>query len=176
MLLGLFLFLALLMLLLLVSFSVELELSASEAEFRPVLRVGIGRWRAAVPRTVLAKAEDAMRQRAQGGLREMWGRFTTGLRVMDHLLQEVELLHFEVWFGFHDAFWTALGCGGLWTLLGSFTSMLSTKPRFRQDPEIHVHPVFEGTRLEVRLHCIFHFRVGQIIVSEIKRWGQAWLV
>jgi hypothetical protein len=164
------------MLLLLISFSVELELSASEAEFRPVLRVGIGRWRAAVPRTVLAKAEDAMRQRAQGGLREMWGRFTTGLRVMDHLLQEVELLHFEVWFGFHDAFWTALGCGGLWTLLGSFTSMLSTKPRFRQDPEIHVHPVFEGTRLEVRLHCIFHFRVGQIIVSEIKRWGQAWLV
>lgn len=164
-----------LLLLLLLKFSVDFELNTSDLSMKPTISMGVGPpLRAAVPpASLLGKIGTLLR----GGrpLRDVrdavGGRANTAIRIVDNLLQEVDLLHLEIWFGLYDPYWTALGCGGFWAVLGSLLSALGSKPRFKVEPRIAVHPDFSQAALRISLRCIFRFRVGQIIFSEMKRLG-----
>ncbi|HHY15553.1 MAG TPA: DUF2953 domain-containing protein [Firmicutes bacterium] len=170
MLLGLFLLIGLLLLLLL-KFSVDFELNTSDLSMKPTISMGVGPLRAAVPASLLAKIGTLLRGRPLRDVRDAVGRANTAIRIVDNLLQEVDLLHLEIWFGLYDPYWTALGCGGFWAVLGSLLSALGSKPRFKVEPRIAVHPDFSQAALRISLRCIFRFRVGQIIFSEMKRLG-----
>ncbi len=171
MLLGLF-FLIVLFLLLVLKFSVYFELAFSGLEVKPSLSLGVGPFRAAVPPAFLRKMGELLRRRPMRNMSDALGRTNTALRILDGLLQEIDLLQLEIWFGLEDPYWTALGCGGFWAVLGSLLSILGSKPRFKVEPKVAVHPSFSQAMLRVSLHCIFRFRVGQIIFSEMKRLGR----
>lgn len=174
MLLGLFLLIFVLLLSLL-KFSVEFQLHANKSEMKSTLTVGVGRFRIAVPAPLLARLGEKLRKRPMKSLPQALDRANTALRIIDHLFQEVEFLQVEIWFGSVDPFWTALGSGGFWTVLGAFITALGSKPRFRENPKIEVHPNFTQTTLRLYLRCIFRFRLGQIIFSEVRRLGETWL-
>jgi hypothetical protein len=165
-LLGLLLFL---LSLLLIRFSVEFRLVVAGFDIRPRLRFGVGRCLLAMPQGLLTKTSQVIRRRNLGtweglrrGLRMAW-------RLLDNVLQKVDLLHLEVLIGTGDPFWTALGTGCLWAVLGPVLTGLSASNRLHTHPEIHIHPDYGNAHVHVDLHCIFQFRLGQIIINEVKR-------
>lgn len=165
-LLGLFLFL---LLLLWVRFSVEVELVTEGSKLNSGIRFGFGRLLLPIPPGLLTKTGQRIRERnfttIEGGLRAL--KLT--LRSMDSLFQRIELLHLEVQIGTGDPFSTSLGVGGLWAIIGSVLATFSSSHRLQSEPEIRIQPDYSQAHIQVYLHCIFQFRVGQIIINELKR-------
>ncbi|NMB00520.1 MAG: DUF2953 domain-containing protein [Firmicutes bacterium] len=152
----------------------ELEFSSNGLEPRTILRVGIGRFFLNVPKRALTKMSQMIRSRNLQSLGQLFASLKTGLRLVDSFLQRIDLLDLQVIIGTGDPFFSALGCGGVWGLLGPFLTALSTGNRLRVDPQIMVQPDFKEPQLKVHLHCIFRFRLGQIIINELRRVTFAW--
>lgn len=165
-LLGLFVFLAIV---LCVRFSVEVHLVTEGLKLNPGIRFGIGRFLITIPQGVLTKTGQRLRQRNFGTMEAGLRAIRLAMRSIDSLLQRIELLHLEVRIGIGDPLWTSLGAGGLWAIIGSFLAGLSSGNRLRSEPEIQIHPDYVQTHVQVYLHCIFQFTVGQIIINELKR-------
>ena len=165
-LLGLFL---LLVSLLSVRFSVEFRLVTEGLDIKPRIKFGIGRYLLSIPQGLLTKMSQMIRQRNFGTMEAALRGSKMALRLLDSVLQKVELLHLEVLIGTGDPFWTALGTGALWALLGPLLTGLSCDNRLQTRPEIRIQPDYGDTNVQVDLHCIFQFRLGQIIINEVKR-------
>lgn len=168
MLLSLFL-LVFFFLLLTAAFRVELEITLDRNHLQPRIRVGLGPFFVAVPRRLLSKASAMIRRRNLKSPEELLRSLQLGLRLADSFVQSVELFHLQAVIGTGDPFWSALSCGGLWSVLGPFFSGLSASQRLKTAPQVTVQAEFEQVRLGLYLHCIFSFRLGQIIISQLKR-------
>ncbi len=166
MLLGLFLFL---IFFLVIQFTVEFKLVTHGLDVTPRLKFGIGRFLLSIPQKGLAKMSQGIRKRNFGSVEAMVKGSKLGLRLADNFLQKIDLLSLKVLIGVGDPFLTAVGVGGVWALMGPFLTGLGTKNRLNTIPEILVQPNFNESSVQVNLHCIFHFRLGQIIINELKR-------
>lgn len=168
------LFLLLLIVLLTTVFRVELELTVDGALVQPVIRLAIGAISFTLPKKLLIKARELIRRRDVVKPGRLMKSMRLGLRLMDIFVQRVEIFRLQVVLGTGDPFWSALSCGGLWSILGPFFSGLSAGGRLAALPEVSIHPSFEEARLRLYLHCIFRFRLGQIMINELKRAAFAW--
>ncbi|HKM42516.1 MAG TPA: DUF2953 domain-containing protein [Limnochordia bacterium] len=155
--------------LLFVRFSVEILLVTDGLEFTPGIKLGIGRFLVAIPQGFLVKASHRIRERNFVTTEATLRGVKVAARSLDNLLQRIELFHLEVRIGTGDAFWTSLGAGGLWAIVGSLLAGLGSGNRLKAEPEIRIQPDYDQTSIRVHLHCIFQFRVGQIIINELKR-------
>lgn len=164
-LLGLFLIMSILI----TSFSVEFWVMTEGPDIRSHIKFGIGRFLITIPPGFVARMNQTIRKRNFGTIEATWGGLKTAWRVADNLLQKVHLLHLEVSIGTGDPFSTALGTGGVWTLIGPMLTGLSASDRLQTRPEIIVQPDYAEAKVQVDLHCIFQFRLGQIIINELKR-------
>lgn len=169
MLLGLFLVLFLLVLLL-ITFSVEFELHLLNNDVKIRVRFGIGHFFIiALPNRLLKTMGQRIQTRNLNTLDDALQGLNTALRVLGSFLQKIELLQLEVLFSLGDALWTSLGCGGLWATLGPFLAALDASDRLQNAPQIVIQPDYGEAKVKAHIHCIFHFRLGQIIRNEIKR-------
>ena len=163
------LFLILMVPLLVIAFSVEFRLVMKGLEIAPRIRFGIGRFRVAIPQGLLGKITQRIRRRNFGSAEAALRGSKTAWRLADNLLQKIDLLHLEVLIGFGDPFWTAMGAGSLWAIMGPFLTGLSAANRLRSSLDIRVLPDYGDPSVQVYLHCIFRFRLGQIIINELRR-------
>ena len=161
--------LLLLVLLFLTPFSVEFSMLSEGLDVKPRVKFGIGRCLLALPQGMLTTVSARIRTRNLNTAEAAWRALKLGLRVLDSFLQKVNLLHVEVLIGTGDPFWTALGVGGLWAMISPFLTGLSLSDRLQAEPEIRIEPDYDSAHLRVWLHCIFQFRLGQIMVNELKR-------
>lgn len=175
MLLGLFLLL--LVALLLINFSVEFEFTSRGLRFQPSIKFGVGsgRYLISLPPPILAKMERMVQNRDFSSLEANLRSLATALRLMDDFLQKIQLFHLEVLIGLGDPMWTSLGYGGLWASLSPFITGLDTGNRLQTTPTVVIKPAYDQTIFQVSFHCIFQFRLGQIMINELKRVGYAWL-
>jgi len=74
----------------------------------------------------------------------------------------VERLDWKSRVGTNDAMYTALSSGGLWTVKGILTGLLSSKTRL-QDIDLQVEPDFDNAKLVSHLYCILKMRIVHII-------------
>lgn len=177
MLLGLFFFglvLVALIVVFIVKFSMDLRLSLEGFAVDYTFRLRLGPYFLAVSPKMTTRLERMIGNEPRHSLEEVLQDFREVWRSFDHFFQEIELFQLEVLIGFGDPFWTALGCGGLWVTVGSFLSSLNTTKRLKKPPEVLIKPDYGSLCLQVQLYCIFQFRLGQIIVKELKRLSYAW--
>ncbi len=165
-LLGLFL---LFVLLFVIPFSVEFSMLTEGLDITPRVKFGIGNFLLTLPQGMLTSISSRIRKRRFTTREAAWRGLKSGLRFLDSLAQQVSLLHLEVSIGTGDPFWTALGVGGLWAMISPLLTGLSCGHRLRTEPQIRFQPDYGEAQLRVFLHCIFQFRLGQIIVNELKR-------
>ncbi len=163
-LLGLFMIISML-----IRFSVEFRVITEGLDIKAIIKFGIGRFLITVPQGLMAKMNLRIRQRNFGTVEAAWRGSKTAWRIADNLLQQVNLLHLEVLIGTGDPFSSALGAGGIWAVIGPMLSGLSATNRLHTKPEITVQPDYGAAKVQVDLHCIFQFRLGQIIINELKR-------
>jgi hypothetical protein len=173
MLLGLFLSL-LVLIVLAIKFSMDLRFSFDDLGVKYVLRLRLGPFFVAVPAKMTARMERMIGNQPLDSVQEVLQDFWAVWRSLDYFLQEIKHFQLEVLFGFGDPFWTALGCGGLWATVGALLSSLEASNRLKETPEVVIQPDYSGVSLQVQLYCIFQFRLGQIIVKELKRLSYAW--
>ncbi|HHT91493.1 MAG: DUF2953 domain-containing protein [Bacillota bacterium] len=167
MLLGLF-FLFMLGLLLIV-FSVEFRLVTKGLVITPQIKFGVGPFRVAFPQRLLAKMSQRIRRRSFANTEAVWRGTKMAWRLSNSFLQKIDLLHLEVLIGLGDPFWTALGVGSVWTVLGPILTGLRAGNRLDKAVDVQVLPDYGDPSVQVDLHCIFRFRLGQIIVNELLR-------
>lgn len=170
MLLSLFL-LSVLVLFFCLEFSVDLRLLWRDSQLESELSIGLGPYLSFPFPRLLEKLAELLQRRPRDRAQLLF-RLQSGLRILDHLLQRIELLQLEMAFGLNDPFWTALGCGALQALLQPLLGSAGIAGRFENAPNLTIAADFGPDPLRIYLHCIFHFRVGQIIISEMKRIGQ----
>ena len=163
------LFLLLIILLLTAAFQVDLEFSLDQGSVRSRIRFGAAGLSFTVPQRLLARVGQRVRRRGLQTPRQIWQGLKLGLRLLDSFVQRVELFDLQAICGTGDPFLSALGCGGLWSVLGPFFAGLGATGRLKSPPQVSVQPEYEQVRLRLYLHCIFRFRLGQIIVNELKR-------
>ena len=156
------------------AFRVEIDVALDRDAIQPKLRVGVAGVSFSVPKRLLTKMSSTIRQRNLGNPEQLLRGMKLGLRLLDSFVQMVELFHLKAIIGTGDPFWSALSCGGVWSLLGPFFAGLSAGNRLESVPEISIQPDFDEVRLALYLHCIFRFRLGQIIINELKRMAFAW--
>lgn len=173
MLLSLFLFLAV-VLLLGTAFKVQLTFVLNEGTSSLSLKSGVGKVLLPLPKHLVKGMRRFIPSGDLHSLDQMLHSLKTGFRLMDSFLQIIETFHLQVRIGTGDPFLSALGCGGAWTLLGPIFSALSAADRLRSIPQISIEPDYNGVSLRLYLHCIFQFRLGQIIINELKRAADAW--
>lgn len=168
------LFLLLLFLVLSVNFTMDVKLQLNAEGVSIHFKVGLGRYLVGVPSFALKKMRGLIQSRNLQSLPEILNGLKLGLRFLDNLLQKIDVFHLQVIIGTGDPFLSALGCGGVWALLGPILTALGIDNRLTTAPEIQVQPDYQAANFQVRLHCIFRFRLGQIIVNELRRVTFAW--
>lgn|GEM_PF-3374188 len=87
-------------------------------------------------------------------------RFTTFMRLF---VREILSLEADIALGLADPMVTATLCGGVWAVWGPLLSVLSASSRLKCRPRLSVTPLYNGLDVQLRFHCIFRFRLGQII-------------
>lgn len=172
-LLGLFLLLSIL-LLLFVKFSVDLQFISQGMEMSLNFHLGIGPYLIAIPPIITTKISQMIRDRPINDLEEIFRSLWMTLGFLDNFLRDIKLFDLKVLFGIGDPFYTALGCGGLWAILGPFLGNIRGNNRLKKDPKVSIQPNYGQFDLQIDLHCIFQFRLGQIIINELKRLSYAW--
>lgn len=173
MLLSLFLCLALI-LLMCTAFKVQVTFVLNEGSSSLSFKFGVGKALLPLPRRLVTGLRRFIPSGDLHSLDQLLHSLKTGFRLADSFLQIVETLHLQVRIGTGDPFLSALGCGGAWTVLGPTLSALSAANRLRSIPQISIEPDYNGVSLRLYLHCIFQFRLGQIIINELKRAADAW--
>lgn len=168
MLLGLF-FLFIFLMIMLIHFSVEFKLITEGLEIKPQIKIWIGPFSLWFPPTWLEKMGRRYQDRNFQSMERALPSLGKFLRVFNKFLQIIELFHLRVLVSTGDPFFTALGCGGLWAVISPFMTGLSTGHRLRTDPQIIIQPDYGKPGFQVYLHCIFQFRLGQIIINELKK-------
>lgn len=163
------LFFVFLVLLLITVFKINVSVVTNGLELKTKIQVGVGPVSLTIPQFVVAKITEIMQRGGFESLDQVWGRLQTALRMSDSFLQKIDLFELQVVVGTGDPFLSALGCGGIWALLGPFLTGLSMGNRLTRGPEISIQPDHSAPAFQVNFHCIFRFRLGQIIVNELKR-------
>lgn len=157
------------LLILFINFSVELELIVKGTELKPVVRFGVGRLLFPVPAGLLTKAGQVLRNRDVSTMEKLMKSLNTGLRILDNFLQKIKFFQLEIVLSLGNPFWTSLTVGGLWGVLGPLLTEMSASKRFDTSPKIVIEPNYGIPDFRLHLHCIFQFRIGQIIISELNR-------
>lgn len=83
-------------------------------------------------------------------------------------VQEILSLRLDFALGLVDPFLTATACGGTWALVGSLLGALQANFTLRTPPHVAITPQHHRLGIEMSLHCIFRFRLGQIIRDTIR--------
>lgn len=146
-----------------IRFSVEFRLIVENRDLAMRIKLGIGRFLFSIPHGFSAKIAQAIRQRNFGTFEAVLRSSQLALRFLRSALQWIVCFELEVLIGAGDPFWTALGVGGVWAVIGSLLGQLNICP------EVRVLPNYENTEVQARLYCIFQFRLGQVIINELKR-------
>lgn len=68
--------------------------------------------------------------------------------------------------GMYDATMTALACGIIWTVLGTFLSILKANLDLTTKT-LKISPIFDKEDFELEISCIINFRLGNIISTVI---------
>lgn len=167
MLLGLFLLL--LPVLLFINFSVDIELIASGLDVRPAVRFGIGGLLFPMPTRLVTKLVQMFRNQDISTLENFVTSSRLSLRILNNLFQKIKLLHLEILLSLGSPFLTSVSVGGLWTILGPLLTEMSASNRIDTTPKILIEPDYGIPKFQLHLHCIFQFRLGQIIINELSR-------
>ena len=88
--------------------------------------------------------------------------------LLTRFVQEVRQFDLSITLGAGDPFFTAVTCGGLWSLLSSMMPVLLKNSQLKCEPRVSISPDYGEPRLLVNFHCIFQFRLGQIIIEELR--------
>lgn len=169
MLLGLFFIVILLTLLLFLKFSMDFSFELNNFKLNYIVRLRFGSYYLAVPAKMTWKMERMLGKQTPTSLDDTLSNLQDVWDSLDRFLQEITFLQLDVLFGMGDPFWTALACGTIWSIVGSFITGLASSNRLQKEPEIKVEPDYTGLNLQVSFYCIFRFRLGHIIIREIKR-------
>jgi len=70
--------------------------------------------------------------------------------------------------GTGDAAATGILAGQVWSVKGIATGLVSHYMRVVGQPQLEVHPVFQGTAAATRLECAVSFRSGPVIFTAVK--------
>jgi hypothetical protein len=112
------------------------------------------------PRELLSKLRDlAQGVRTQG--RSM-------ARTAHLFAREIVSFRLHLALGLADPFLTATACGGAWAVLGPVFGALQSSVTFLSPPGITVSPQHDSLGVGLSVHCIFRFRLGQIIRDAIR--------
>ena len=91
------------------------------------------------------------------------------MRIMMGLaVQEILSLNLQMVLGLADPFLTAAACGCAWAALAPLVVALEAKSLLLSYPRISITPSYQRAALEIRFHCIFRFRLGQIIRDMVR--------
>ncbi|MED3563636.1 DUF2953 domain-containing protein [Bacillus xiapuensis] len=80
----------------------------------------------------------------------------------------VKQFEWHTLFGVGDAAHTGVLCGGLWTIKGGITGLLSNYFKLKEMPVLTVTPHFQATVIQTQVSCIFQFRIGHAIFAGLK--------
>ncbi|HHY09927.1 MAG TPA: DUF2953 domain-containing protein [Firmicutes bacterium] len=162
-LLGLFLFF--LFFLLLIKFSLKIQLGWDGEQLSITLSLALCGIFFKIPPVLLAKAAEKIRERPFPRLQEARRGLHLASRLFSRFVQEVNAFDLKIVFGAGDPLWTALGFGGIWAVLGP---LFGGRAKLAKPPRIDVTPDFHNRVLRISLYCIFSFRLGQIILDELR--------
>ncbi|NMA60596.1 MAG: DUF2953 domain-containing protein [Firmicutes bacterium] len=168
MLLGLFLFI-LILVVLLVRFSMDLSFNLEDFSVDYTVRLRLGPYFLAIPAKMTTRMTRMVGNQSLNNFEDVLQNLLRVWSSLDYFFQEIEYLQLDVLIGVGDPFLTALGCGGLWAVVGSFLNGLSSSNRLKNTPEVRIEPNYSGLSLQISFYCIFQFRLGQIIIKELKR-------
>lgn len=165
------LFLVLFLLLLVFKFAFKIRFVYQSSRTQAAVYFGLGTRFLRIPPSLLRKVGEKIRSRPPQSKAEALQRLRLIIGLLDRFVQELPVFELQLLLGLGDPFWTALGCGGLWALLGPLVAGL--QDRFKGTPRLSVGPHYKGALFKVDFHCIFRFRLGQIILKEIVNLSKA---
>ena len=90
--------------------------------------------------------------------------------ILKGFLQKIKVKKFS-WsshIGTGDAAATGILAGQVWSVKGIAIGLISHYMRVVGQPQLEVHPVFQGTAAATRLECAVSFRSGPVIFTAIK--------
>lgn len=90
--------------------------------------------------------------------------------ILKGFLQKIKVKKFS-WsshIGTGDAAATGILAGQVWSVKGIATGLVSHYMRIVGQPQLEVHPVFQGTAAATHFECAVSFRSGRVIVTAIK--------
>lgn len=90
--------------------------------------------------------------------------------ILKGFLQKIKVKKFS-WsshIGTGDAAATGILAGQVWSVKGIATGLVSHYMRVVGQPQLEVHPVFQGTAAATHLECAVSFRSGSVIFTAIK--------
>lgn len=88
------------------------------------------------------------------------------------IFQEIEKLHLNVSYSIGEAWLTGVANGLVWSGISMLYSSLKQSFSLLSRPAIKVIPTFSQASIEIRLHCIFRTRLGQIILRALQQQYQ----
>lgn len=90
--------------------------------------------------------------------------------ILKGFLQRIKVKKFS-WsshIGTGDADVTGILAGQVWSVKGIATGLVSHYMRVVGQPQLEVHPVFQGTAAATHFECAVSFRSGRVIITAIK--------
>lgn len=90
--------------------------------------------------------------------------------ILKGFLQKIKVKKFS-WsshIGTGDAAATGILAGQVWSVKGIIIGLVSHYMRIVGQPQLEVHPVFQGTAAATHFECAVSFRSGRVIVTAIK--------
>lgn len=101
--------------------------------------------------------------------------FADALGKLPSYVRALDRLEWRIRVGSGDAAVTSLSAGLLWSLMGGVAAAVQSRVPSRLTPRLAVIPDFEKPAASTQLTCIFHVRLGEIILAVLhdaaRRWG-----
>lgn len=145
----------------------DLAMDGTNTTFK--IRLGSGGWRLPLPGGLLTRMGNRIRKKNLNTLKGALEGLRTFVQLSGSLLQRIELIQIRIQFSLGDPFWTSLSCGVVWASVGGLCAALAETHKLEQAPDVLVQPDYGDAKFQAKLHCIFHFRLGQIIINQFKR-------
>jgi hypothetical protein len=165
------LFLVFLLLILTVKFRFEIFYSRDESGSFFQTRLCLGSLRLPLPAGLFRPLSSAKSQKRTPNILNLVSESRRSVRIFARFIQEIHEFDLSIILGTGDSFLTAVGCGGLWSVCSPIMAVLQQKGKLNCVPRVDILPDYSNVRLTVKLHCIFQFLLGQIIIDELYNMG-----